>query len=142
VLLIGHEIDYGVRIALGRLELTVRHKRDPQGEGNALKRCLRQLLQAAQLLESATTLSEAPSFRASEFLFRSNDRLRCPNNAEVGSRATRTVGGLFCKVLGIKNLVLASIGPEREAVTLIIKRPVELGDPEELAAPMRRLSLV
>lgn len=142
VLLIGHEIDYGVRIALGRVELTVRHKRDPQGEGFALKRCLRQLFVAAQLLESATTLSEAPRFRASEFLFRSNDRLRCPNNAETGSRATRTVGGLFCKVLGIKNLVLASIGPEREALTLIIKRPVELGDPEELTGPMKRLNAV
>ena len=59
VLLIGHEPDYGVRIALGRVELTCRHKRDPGGEGNALKRCLRQLLQAAQLLESASKLGNA-----------------------------------------------------------------------------------
>lgn len=142
VLLIGHELDYSVRIALGRVELTCRHKRDPQGEGNALQRCLRQLLQAAQLLESATTLSEVPSFRASEFLFRSNDKLRVPNNAEMGSRVTRTVGGLFCKVLGIKDLVLASIAPEREALTLVIKRPVVLGEPEELAVAMRRLNTV
>ena len=65
VLLIGHELDYSVRIALGRVELTCRHKRDPQGEGNPLQRCLRQLLQAAQLLESATTLSEVQIGRAS-----------------------------------------------------------------------------
>ena len=71
-----------------------------------------------------------------------NDRLRCPNNAEASSRATRTVGGLFCKVLGIKILVLPSIGPEREALTLIIKRPVELGAPEELTGPMKRLNAV
>jgi hypothetical protein len=142
VLLIGHELDYGVRIALGRVELTCRHKRDPQGEGNALKRCLQQLLRAAQLLEGATTLSEAPSFRASEFVFRSNDRLRCPNNPEVRSRATRTVGGMFGKVLGIKDLVLASIAPEREALTLVIKRPDRPGDPDELAFAMRRLNAV
>jgi hypothetical protein len=140
VLLIAHEYDYGVRIALGRVELTCRHKRDPGGEGNAPKRCLRQLLQAAQLLESAPKLTEPPAFRASDFVFRSNDRLRCPNNAEVGSRVGRIVGGLFCKALGINNLDVASIGPEREALTLIIKRPATLGEPERLAAVMRRLN--
>lgn len=140
VLLIGHEFDYSVRIALGRVELTCRHKRDPGGEGNALKRCLRQLLQAAQLLEGATKLSEPPSFRAADFVFRSNDRLRCPNNPEVGSRVARTVGGLFCKTLGINNLDVASIGPEREALTLIIKRPTTPGEPDSLAAAVRRLN--
>lgn len=140
VLLIGHEVDFGVRIASGRVELTCRHKRDPLGEGNVLQRCLKLLLKAAQLLESATTLSEAPSFRASEFVFRSNDRLRCPNTPEVGSRATRTVGALFGKVLGVQELVSASIAPEREALTLVIKRPVGLGEPEELASTMRRLA--
>ncbi|HKU42571.1 MAG TPA: hypothetical protein VJR89_30645 [Polyangiales bacterium] len=140
VLLIGHEFDYGVRITLGRVELTCRHKRDPGGEGNALKRCLRQLLQAAQLLEGASKLSEAPAFRASDFVFRSNDRLRCPNNAEVGSRVARTVGGLFCKTLGISNLDVASIGPEREPLTLVIKRPAALGESESLAMALRRLN--
>lgn len=140
VLLIGHEFDYGVRIALGRVSLTCRHKRDPGGEGNALKRCLRQLLQAAQLLESAPKLSEAPSFHASQFVFRSNDRLTCPNNPEVGSRVAQTVGELFCKALGLSNLDVASIAPEREPLTLIINRPATLGDPERLAAAMRRLS--
>jgi hypothetical protein len=139
VLLIGHELDYGVRTASGRIELTCRHKRDPQGAGNALQRCLRQLLQAAQLLESVTTLSEAPSFRAAEFVFRSNDRLRCPNNPEVSSRATRTVGALFGKVLGVQELVSASIAPEREALTLVIKRPLGLGEPEELVGTIKRL---
>ena len=140
VLLIGHEFDYGVRIVPGRVELTCRHKRDPGGEGHALKRCLRQLLQAAQLLEGASKLSEAPSFRASNFVFRSNDRLRCPNTAEVGSRVARTVGGLFCKTLGISNLDVASIGPAREPLTLVIKRPAALGDPDSLAMAMRRLN--
>jgi hypothetical protein len=140
VLLIGHEFDYGVRIALGRVGLTCRHKRDPSGEGNALKRCLRQLLQAAQLLESAPKLSETPSFDASEFVFRSNDRLRCPNTPEVGSRVAQTVGGMFCKALGISNLDVASIAPEREPLTLIIKRPAARGEPERLAAVLRRLN--
>lgn len=140
VLLIGHEIDYGVRIALGRVELTCRHKRDPSAEGNPLKRCLRQLLTAAQLLEGASKLSEAPSFRASDFVFRSNDRLRCPNDSEVGSRVARTVGGLFCRTLGISNLDVASIGPAREALTLVIKRPATSGDSESLAVAMRRLN--
>jgi hypothetical protein len=141
VLLIGHEFDYGVRIALGRVGLTCRHKRDPGSEGNALKRCLRQLLQAAQLLESESKLSEAPSFQGSEFVFRSNDRLSCPNNPEVGSRVSQTVGGLFCKAFGISNLDVASIAPEREPLTLIIKRPpATLGEPERLAAAMRRLN--
>jgi hypothetical protein len=140
VLLIGHELDYGVRIALGRIELTCRHKRDAGAEGGALKHCLRQLLQAAQLLESATTLSEAPRFRASDFLFRSNDRLRCPNKPEVGSRLAATVGRVFCKALGTSTLDVASIGAEREALTLIIKRPAALGEPEGLAPAMRRLN--
>jgi hypothetical protein len=140
VLLIGHEFDISVRIALGRVELTCRHKRDPGGEGNALKRCLRQLLQAAQLLEGATKLSEAPSFRATDFVFRSNDRLRCPNDREIGSRVARIVGGLFCKTLGISNLDVASVGPEREALRLVIKRPATLGEPDSLAAAMRRLN--
>jgi hypothetical protein len=139
VLLIGHELDYGVRIALGRVELTCRHKRNPSGEGNALQRCLRQLLQAAQLLEGAATLSEAPSFRASDFVFRSNDRLRCPNHPEIGSRVTRTVGGLFCRVLGVNNLDVASVGPAREALTLVIKRPATAGEPDGLALAIRRL---
>lgn len=140
VLLIGHELDFGVRIASGRVELTCRHKRDPEGSGNALQRCLRQLLQAALLLEGAGTLSEAPTFRASEFLFRSNDRLRCPNNPEASSRAMRSVGALFCRVLGVQELVSASIGAEREALTLVIKRPVGLGEPEELSSTLRRLA--
>lgn len=140
VLLIGHEFDWSVRIALGRVELTCRHKRDPGGEGGALKRCLRQLLQAAQLLEGASKLAEAPSFRASDFVFRSNDRLRCPNNPESGSRVAKVVGGLFCKTLGIDNLDVASIGPEREALTLVIKRPATLGEPDSLAVAMRRLN--
>ena len=140
VLLIGHEFDYGVRIALGRVELTCRHKRDPGGEGNALKRCLRQLIQAAQLLESATKLSEAPSFRGSGFVFRSNDRLRCPNDPEASSRVARIVGRLFCKTLGINNLDVASIGPQRGALTLVIHRPATQGEPEDLAAAMRRLN--
>lgn len=141
VLLIGHELDYGVRIALGCVELTCRHKRDPAGEGKPLKRCLRQLLQAAQLLESASGLSEAPSFRVSEFVFRSNDALRCPNNdPEVGSRIGQTVGRLFCKALGGNNLELASIGPDRGALTLVIRRPAAVGDPESLALAMRRLA--
>mgnify|MGYP003450143596 CR=1 FL=1 len=140
VLLIGHEFDYGVRIALGRVELTCRHKRDPGGEGNALKRCLRQLLQAAQLLQSASQLSEPPSFRASGFVFRSNDRLVCPNNPELGSHVTQTVGRLFCKVLGLQNLDVASVGSEREALTLIIQRPPTLGEPESVAGAMRRLN--
>ena len=140
VLLIGHELDYGVRITLGRVELTCRHKRDPAAEGNALKRCLRQLLQAAQLLESASKLSEPPSFHASEFVFRSNDRLRCANDLEIGSGVTRSVGGLFCKALGVNNLDVASIGTDREALTLVIKRPANHGEPESLAAAMRRLN--
>ena len=140
VLLIGHEFDFSVRIALGRVGLTCRHKRDPSSEGNALKRCLRQLLQAAQLLEGASKLSEAPSFQASQFVFRSNDRLRCPNNPEVGSRVARTVGGLFSKTLGISNLDVASIGPEREPLTLVITRPASLGEPEPLGTVMRRLN--
>jgi hypothetical protein len=140
VLLIGHELDYGVRIALGRVELTCRHKRDPGSEGNALKRCLRQLLQAAQLLEGASKLSETPTFHASDFVFRSNDRLRCANNPEVGSSVARTVGGLFCKALGTNTLDVASIGTEREALTLVIKRPVTGGEPEGVAVAMRRLA--
>lgn len=140
VILIGHALDYGVRIALGRVELTCRHKRDPAGEGDALKRCLRQLLQAAQLLESATKLSEAPRFRAADFVFRSNDRLRCPNQPEIGSRVARAVGNVFCNVLGSSHLDVASIGPEREALTLVIKRPAALGEAEGLAAAGRRLN--
>lgn len=140
VVLIGHELDYGVRIALGRVELTCRHKRDPGGEGDAFKRCLRQLLQAAQLLEGASKLAEAPSFRASDFVFRSNDRLRCPNNPDVGSRVASAVGRVFCKALGISNLDVANIGTEREALTLIIKRPATLGEPDGLATAMRRLN--
>jgi len=140
VLLIGHELDYSVRMAGHRVELTCRHKRDPGGEGQALKRCLRQLLQAAQLLQSATKLKEPPSFRASSFVFRSNDRLRCPNSAEAGSRVTQTVGRLFCKVMGVDNLDVASVGPEREALTLVIERPAALGEPEGLAGAMRRLN--
>lgn len=142
VLLIGHEFDYGVRVALGRLELTCRHKRDPAGEGNALKRCLRQLLQAAELLHSSSKLSEPPSFHASGFVLRSNDRLRCPNDPESGSRVTQIVGQLFSKVLGVNNLDLASIGMEREALTLIIQRPASLGAPDNIAGALRRLLAV
>lgn len=140
VLLIGHEFDYGVRVALGRLELTCRHKRDPSGEGNALKRCLRQLLQAAELLQNNAKLSEAPSFHASEFVFRSNDRLRCPNDADTGSRATQIVGQLFSKVLGADNLDLASIGMPREALTLVIHPATGASTQESVAAALRRLN--
>jgi len=140
VVLIGHEFDYGVRIALGRVELTCRHKRDPKGEGDVLRRCLRQLLRAAQLLERATKLSEAPCFRASDLVFRSNDRLCCPNTPEVRSRVARSVGGVFCRALGIGNLDVASVGAEREALTLLFKRPAALGEPEDLAVTLRRLS--
>jgi hypothetical protein len=136
VLLIGHEFDYGVRIALGRLELTCRHKRDPGGEGNALKRCLRQLLQAAELLQNESKLSEPPTFHTAGFEFRSNDRLRCPNNAETGSRVTQILGQLFSKVLGAGDLDLASIGMAREPLTLVIQR-VDAAEP--IAGALRRL---
>jgi hypothetical protein len=42
--------------------------------------------------------------------------------------------------LGINNLDVASIAPEREPLTLIINRPATPGDPERLAAAMRRLN--
>jgi hypothetical protein len=42
--------------------------------------------------------------------------------------------------LGTSNLDVASIGTEREALTLIFKRPATLGEPEGLAAAMRRLN--
>lgn len=139
VLLIGHEMDLGVRVQSGRLQLTCRHKRDPAGEGDTLGRCLRQLVSAAELLQAETALGEPPRFAPTEVLFRSNDRLLCPNDGATGERLESSLGQRFGRLFDTDTLELANLSGPRTALTLCIKRPSRLGAGDDLSTLRRRL---
>jgi|GEM_PF-6324682 len=52
----------------------------------------------------------------------------------------RSVGALFAECSARKSSCERSIGAEREGLTLVIKRPVGLGEPVELSSTLRRLA--
>jgi hypothetical protein len=110
VALIGHESDYVLDRADGRLGLLYVNKR-----GNVdLPAALRRTLRAAELLNAETSLSERITFRTDELLLRVADRLNAPNNNDTYERLLPELRAGLESLYGSSRLELSRVGTERE----------------------------
>jgi len=84
VLLVGHASDYAIDFGEGRAGLLYSRKREaPSDAIQCVKDAVRRALAAAKKIEDDPSLPARVRFRTDEILFRLNDRLLAPNDAET-----------------------------------------------------------
>lgn len=120
VMLVGHEVDYGVDERDGRLGLTVTRKvnRTPQDKSldEEIAIALRWALQSADLLTNEPTLDL--NFERDEIELRFLDALRTPNDGETFGQIRPIIAQVFEDIFGAEVVV--------EHIDLDSRRPLTI----------------
>jgi hypothetical protein len=123
VLLVGHASDYAIDFAEGKAGLLYSRKREaPSDAAECVKDALRRALAAAKKLEEDKTLPAPVRFRGDELLFRLNDRLLAPNDAETLSSVEPVLKGVLSEVFGAAPTIRQQ-GTTRELFTVSVAAP-------------------
>jgi len=123
VVLIGHEADYVIDRAAGKLGLLYAQKRPRGTGGNPWLTALRRALHAAVKLESEPNPSVRLAFRTDEFSIRVADRLQAPNDEATYEWLKPELEDALGTVLGATPFALARTGTERELFSVEITAP-------------------
>lgn len=117
VVLIGHEADYSMDMAEGRLGLLVNRKRGgPADLSEAILDAARRALRACSLLEAETGIR----FATDEVLLRLSDRLLASNTKEHFSELSGALEAVFQKIYG-PGVQLAHEGGAKELFSVRVK---------------------
>jgi hypothetical protein len=119
VVLIGHNADYALDRARGRLGLLFSHKRGPRPE--RLSSALLRVYKAAQLLEGETRLKHPLKFRSGSLLLRVADRLEAPNNDSTYERLLPGIQRELEKTFGAGRFEARRVGGPRELFAVEVK---------------------
>lgn len=123
VALIGHESDYVLDRAGGKLGLLYCNKRMPNPENGSFLGAVRRALTACQLLEKAPGLNVPLTFRADEILVRIADRLNAPNTDETFLRIEPALQSVLTLLYGPVPFTLKRIGSSRELFAVQVQAP-------------------
>jgi hypothetical protein len=126
VVLIGHACDYFMDEGEGRLGLLHSRKRSAPEPADRLADAFRRALYAASLLEAEPSLGGKLRFRASELLFRVNDRLAAPGT-DAAFAAVKPEVEAFCARLFAGPFELGRIGDAKSLLSVKIVSPAAGG---------------
>ena len=134
--LIAHESHYALDQAEGRCGLLYVRKREskPVDASARLAQALRRALYAAQLIASDAALNGRVSFRTDEWVLRTVDRLRAPNN-EASFKMLRSELTTLLRALRLTEAQLEPVGEARAPLGV----RVTLRNAPDLAAFLARL---
>ena len=123
VLLIGHESDYAIDRAMGKLGLLYAQKRPRSTSSNPWLTALQRALHAAIKLESETSPSVELAFRTDELSLRVADRLLAPNDEATYERLKPELQSALGTMFGSTSFSLTRAGTTRELFSVDIKAP-------------------
>jgi hypothetical protein len=112
ILLIGHQVDYGIDFDEGRPGLSFFRKREAPEPSERLQNAVAKMLAAAELLEQEAALG-GRRFRTDEILLEIPDRLNAPNTDETLAKMKAELTAFFGELLG-SDVRLARVGGPRE----------------------------
>jgi hypothetical protein len=134
VVLIGHESDYALDRAMGRLGLLYAQKRPRHSDaGDPWLTALERALKAALKLERETSPTVGLTFRTDEFTLRVADRLLAPNTDATFQRLRPEIERALRVLFGPAPVALSRSGDERELFSVDVKVPVAPALPELVA---------
>lgn len=100
ILLVGHEGNFSLDMADGRLGLLYYRKQSLVGSpDDRFATILKSTLQGCRLLEDETTLGSRIRFRPGELLIVANDRLHAPNDDNTFAQFRPVISGVLKRVL-------------------------------------------
>lgn len=123
VVLIGHESDYVIDRAMGKLGLLYAQKRPRDGSGDPWLAALKRALTAALKLEGEPSPTTRLSFRTDEFSLRVADRLAAPNTDAAFERLKPSIESALRTVFGPIPFSLARAGDARELFSVDVRAP-------------------
>ena len=123
VVLIGHESDYVLDRALGRLGLLYAQKRPRSDLGDPWLAALERALRTAIKLEGEPSPTVGVSFHADEFTLRVADRLAAPNTDATFERLKPSIGRALGTLFGPTPFSLSRAGEARELFSVEVKAP-------------------
>jgi hypothetical protein len=119
VILIGHDVDYGIDLAAGRAGLVTTHKRAAAPPlGTAVRDTLRRALIAVRALEDASELR----FATSRLELRFVDALALPNSDASYRAVSEEIESVVAPLFGASGYLLARAGADdpRKALTAVV----------------------
>jgi hypothetical protein len=136
VIVIGHEANYSLDNARGRLGLLYNRKaRVSGGAQAAIEQALRAALAACRMLEGEPEFAGELAFNASDVEVIANDRLLAPNTEESFNQLRPFVERAFNAVYGneagsIESWRIERAGEPRERLRIAVQagRPIRVGD--------------
>ncbi len=133
VALIGHESDYVIDRAMGRLGLLYAQKRLRARSHDPWLAAVERALQAAVKLETETGPTVALEFRSDEFTLRVADRLAAPNTEATFQELGPTIEAALGKVFGKIPFGISRAAEARELFAVDVRVPAAPPLPELLA---------
>lgn len=121
VILIGHESDYVIDRAMGKLGLLYVQKRPGETTGDPWLAALGRALKAALKLESETSPTVRLAFRTDEFTLRVADRLSAPNTDATFEQLRPSLDRALGKLFGSTPFSLTRTGTARELFSVDVK---------------------
>jgi hypothetical protein len=117
VVLIGHESDFAMESAEGRLGLVHTRKRQrDDGLRSQLRASFELALAACQLLENARSFQRKPKFRSDEVEVRFVDRLQLPNRPESFEAVRDDLRAVLAEVYGETPVTFATVDQDSRHV--------------------------
>lgn len=123
VALIGHESDYVIDRAMGKLGLLYAQKRSDLTTKNPWLRALQRALQAAVKLEKETSPSVGMTFRTDELTLRVADRLHAPNDEATYERLKPEIQDALGSMFGSTSFSMTRAGTDRELFAVDVRAP-------------------
>jgi hypothetical protein len=133
VALIGHESDYVLDRAGGKLGLLYAAKRNLSSAGDAFLRAIKRAMKASLLLERDPGPKTRLDFRSDEILLRIADRLNAPNTDETFERLAPVLRDALSRVYEATPFTLTRVGSPRELFSVTVHAPT--------APPFDRLAI-
>ena len=123
VALIGHDSDYVLDRAGGKLGLLYASKRNTVSEHGTLLPALQRVFNACLLLEKEAGPQVRLAFRTDELLVRVADRLSAPNNDATFKRFEPTLREGLARIYGLTPFTLTRVGSPRELFSIEVRAP-------------------
>ena len=129
--LIGHESDYVLDRAEGKLGLLYSSKHVPESKDGSFQDAIRRAVNACLLLENENLTAAPLTFSSSELLLRIANRLAAPNTDATFERVAPALRGTLTRLYGNTPYTVERSGSPRELFSVKVQAPT--------APPLREL---
>ena len=123
VVLIGHESDYAIDRAMGKLGLLYAQQRGQNAPGNPWLGAFKRALHAGVRLQSESAPTTPLAFRTDEITLRVADRLLAPNTDVTFDRLKPEINGALRTLFGSTAFSIARTGSPRELFSVEVRAP-------------------